>query len=46
MLTSFSGVGLRTATMLLAQMPELGQLNRREAAALAGLAPFNRDRGT
>ena len=46
MLTSFSGVGLRTATMLLAQMPELGQLNRREAAALAGLAPFNRDSGT
>ena len=45
-LTSFSGVGLRTATMLLAQMPELGQLNRREAAALAGLAPFNRDSGT
>jgi transposase len=30
---------------LLAQMPELGQLNRREAAALAGLAPFNRDSG-
>jgi len=26
-------------------MPELGQLNRREAAALAGLAPFNRDSG-
>ena len=40
MLTSFSGVGLRTATMLLAQMPELGQLNRREAAALAGLRPL------
>ena len=27
-------------------MPELGELNRREAAALAGLAPFNRDSGT
>jgi transposase len=26
-------------------MPELGELNRREAAALAGLAPFNRDSG-
>ena len=26
--------------------PELGELNRREAAALAGLAPFNRDSGT
>lgn len=46
MLTSFSGVGLRTATMLLAQMPELGQLNRREVAALAGVAPFCRDSGT
>jgi transposase len=27
-------------------MPELGTLNRREAAALAGLAPFNRDSGS
>ena len=27
-------------------MPELGELNRREAAALARLAPFNRDSGT
>ncbi len=26
-------------------MPELGQLNRREVAALAGVAPFNRDSG-
>ena len=42
-LTAISGVGLRTATLLLAQMPELGQLNRRQAAALAGLAPFNHD---
>jgi transposase len=45
-LTSIVGVGARTATLLLAQMPELGQLNRREAAALAGLAPFNRDSGS
>jgi transposase len=45
-LTSIVGVGPRTATLLLAQMPELGQLNRREAAALAGLAPFNRDSGS
>jgi transposase len=45
-LTSVVGVGSRTATLLLAQMPELGQLNRREAAALAGLAPFNRDSGS
>ncbi len=38
-LTSVKGVGERTAALLLAQMPELGTLNRREAAALAGLAP-------
>ena len=45
-LTAFVGVGPRTAALLLAQIPELGKLNRREAAALAGLAPFNRDSGT
>ncbi|MCA1604697.1 MAG: IS110 family transposase [Acidobacteria bacterium] len=45
-LTAFVGVGPRTAALLLAQMPELGELNRRQAAALAGLAPFNRDSGT
>jgi transposase len=44
-LTSISGVGLRTAALLLARMPELGQLNRREVAALVGVAPFNRDSG-
>jgi transposase len=45
-LRAVSGVGPRTVALLLAQMPELGQLNRREAAALAGLAPFNRDSGS
>jgi transposase len=45
-LTAISGVGARTAALLLAQMPELGQLNRGEAAALAGLAPFNHDSGS
>jgi transposase len=44
-LITIAGVGPRTAALLLAQMPELGELNRREAAALAGLAPFNRDSG-
>ena len=44
-LTAISGVGDRTAALLLAQMPELGQLNRREVAALAGVAAFNRDSG-
>src|SRR6266566_9620932 len=44
-LTAISGVGPRTAALLLAQMPELGQLNRREVAVLVGVAPFNRDSG-
>ena len=35
-----------TAVLLLARMPELGTLNRTQAAALAGLAPFNGDSGT
>jgi transposase len=37
------GIGARTAALLLAQMPELGELNRAQVAALAGVAPFNRD---
>jgi transposase len=45
-LNAIAGVGARTATLLLAQLPELGQLNRAQVAALAGLAPFNRDSGT
>jgi transposase len=44
-LTTISGIGARSAALLLAQMPELGELNRGEAAALAGVAPFNRDSG-
>ena len=44
-LISIKGVGLRTAALLLAQMPELGELNRRQVAALVGVAPFNRDSG-
>ena len=44
-LTAINGVGARTAALLLARMPELGQLNRREVAALVGVAPFNRDSG-
>jgi transposase len=39
------GVGRITAVVLLATMPELGTLNRRQAAALVGVAPFNRDSG-
>ncbi|MEZ6235225.1 MAG: IS110 family transposase [Phycisphaerales bacterium] len=44
-LTSVPGVGPVTAAVLLGHMPELGQLSRQEAAALAGLAPFNQDSG-
>ena len=39
------GVGRITAVTVLATLPELGQLNRRQAAALAGLCPYNRDSG-
>jgi transposase len=44
-LRAISGVGARTAALLLAQLPELGELNRREIAALVGVAPFNRESG-
>ena len=44
-LDEIQGVGLRTAWMVLAHMPELGQLNRHEVAALAGLAPWTRESG-
>lgn len=39
------GVGELSSFALLAAMPELGTLNKGQAAALAGLAPFNRDSG-
>jgi transposase len=39
------GVGPVTAVTLVAELPELGQLNRQEIAALVGLAPFNNDSG-
>lgn len=39
------GVGIVTATILVTQMPELGKINRREAASLAGLAPYASDSG-
>ncbi len=44
-LTAIQGVGRRTAWLLLAAMPELGTLARGQAAALAGLAPYNHDSG-
>jgi len=45
LLLSIEGIGPRTAIALLIRMPELGRLSRGEAAALAGLAPFNNDSG-
>jgi transposase len=45
-LDAIAGVGARTALLLLACLPELGSLNRREAAALSGLAPWTRESGT
>jgi transposase len=45
-LDAIQGVGSRTALLILAHMPELGQLNRQQAAALAGLAPWTRESGT
>lgn len=45
-LTSVPGIGETTALMLIAEVPELGQLNRRQIAALIGVAPINRDSGT
>ena len=45
LLRTAPGVGPKTARLLLAQLPELGQLNRREIAALVGLAPLACDSG-
>ncbi len=42
---SVPGIGERTALALLIRMPELGQISREAAAALAGLAPFDDDSG-
>lgn len=44
-LTQVKGVGVTSATALLAALPELGTLSKTQAAALAGLAPFNHDSG-
>jgi transposase len=45
LLTSVPGVGPATAHCLIAELPELGQLDRRRIAALVGVAPINRDSG-
>ena len=46
LLQSVPGVGPITALTLVAALPELGRLSRREIAALVGVAPLNRDSGT
>jgi transposase len=46
LLASVPGVGPVLTATLLAELPELGRLSRRELAALVGVAPFNRDSGT
>ena len=45
LLASVPGVGPVVARTLIAEMPELGTLDRRQIAALAGLAPFTRQSG-
>jgi transposase len=45
LLRSVPGVGPVSARTLLAQLPELGSLTRRQVAALVGVAPFSRDSG-
>ena len=42
---SVPGIGSITSSTLVADLPELGQLNRQKIAALVGLAPFNHDSG-
>ena len=45
LLLSFKGVGKKTAYILLGGLPELGELNRSQIAALVGVAPKNKDSG-
>jgi transposase len=44
-LESVPGVGPVTASTLVAELPELGEINRQQIAALVGVAPFNKDSG-
>ena len=44
-LCAHHGIGSLTAACLLAHLPELGHANRQQIAALAGLAPYNRESG-
>jgi len=44
-LETATGVGQTTSNLLVARLPQLGHASRQEIAALAGLAPFNRESG-
>jgi transposase len=44
-LSSVPGIGQGIATQLVSDIPELGEMNRQEAAMIAGVAPVNRDSG-
>jgi transposase len=46
LLAGVPGIGRVTAQALIGDLPELGRLSNKQIAALAGLAPFNRDSGT
>ena len=46
LLRSAKGIGPIASASLIADLPELGRLNRRQISALVGLAPFARDSGT
>ncbi len=45
LMTSMTGIGTTTARLLVADLPELGQLDPRQIAALVGVAPLNNDSG-
>jgi transposase len=45
LINSVDGIGLPTAVAILVRMPESGQITREQAAALAGLAPYDDDSG-
>jgi transposase len=45
-LLAVKGIGPRVSRVLVSELPELGRIDRRKAAALVGVAPFNDDSGT
>jgi transposase len=45
LIASVDGIGLPTAVAILVRMPEIGRISREQAAALAGLAPYDDDSG-